>query len=244
MMKRLVQDIGKHLCLLRELLITGELFMGGMYVAGVVAGTVLMANDESVDSVFLMGTLMMLVALLFSSFFSAAQMVSNYNYAIAMGQTRRQTLPAYMVATFVIYLIFDLTAVVLHLLDRRLMSAMYPDMPLEDFAQGMFTGQYLFMIALAGTAFSMLIGAAIIRFGRAAYFAFWVLFMICFIGLPRSYSYLRECHMGAAFTVTLQQMLAYIGTHIHTVVVTGGLIGSALCLIGTWLILRRQQVSI
>ena len=87
-MKRYIQDVWKQLCLMRDLLLAGVLFLGGLYVVGMVIVVVLMSGAEE-DSVFLMGSLMVVRALFYMCFFSAAQMVTNYNYAIAMGQTRR-----------------------------------------------------------------------------------------------------------------------------------------------------------
>ena len=86
-MKRYIQDVWKQFCLMRDLLLAGVLFLGGLYVVGMVIAVVLTGTEE--DSVFLMGSLMVVGALFYMCFLSAAQMVTNYNYAIAMGQTRR-----------------------------------------------------------------------------------------------------------------------------------------------------------
>lgn len=242
-MKRLVQDIGKQLLLLKDLLLTGVIFMCGMFLLGIVLVTVIMSGTGD-HEIFLLGSTMVLMALLFNCFFSAAQMVSNYNYAIAMGQTRRQTIPAYMIATFLVYLIYDLVAVLLHLTDRWLMGVIFPELPQADVMQMVLRWRYLLLIALAGTAVTMLMGAAITRFGRSAYFVFWCAMMICFIGLPRGYTYLDRYLAGSAIVTSLQQMAAYAGAHIQTVVITGGLTGSVICIVAAWLMLRRQQVMV
>lgn len=242
-MKRYIQDVWKQLCLMRGLLLTGALFLGGLYVVGMVIVLVMMSGTEE-DGVFLLGSLMVLGALFYMCFFSAAQMVTNYNYAIAMGQTRRQTLPAYMTATWLIYLVFDLAVVILHWIEQRLLMVIYPGMAQDDIVQPVLRWQYLLIIALAGMAVTMLMGAAITRFGRTAYYVFWVVMLVILIGLPRGFTYLKQYQAGSALTIALQQMNAYVGAHVQMVLTAGGVIGSVICILVACLMLRRQQVSI
>lgn len=242
-MKRYIQDVWKQLCLMRDLLLVGVLFLGGLYVVGMVIVVVLMSGAEE-DSVFLMGSLMVVGALFYMCFFSAAQMVTNYNYAIAMGQTRRQTLPAYMAATWVVYLVFDLAVVLLHWIEQRFLAVIYPGIVQEDVVQPILRWQYLLLIALAGMAVTMLMGAAITRFGRTAYYVFWVVMLVILIGLPRGFTYLKQYQSGSALTIALQQMTAYVGAHVQMVLTAGAVAGSVICILAACLMLRRQQVSI
>lgn len=242
-MKRYIQDVWKQFCLMRDLLLAGVLFLGGLYVVGMVIVVVLMSGTEE-DSVFLMGSLMVVGALFYMCFFSAAQMVTNYNYAIAMGQTRRQTLPAYMTATWIVYLVFDLAVVLLHWIEQRFLAVIYPGIVQEDVVQPILRWQYLLLIALAGMAVTMLMGAAVTRFGRTAYYVFWVVMLVIVIGLPRGFTYLKQYQSGSALTIALQQMIAYVGAHVRLVLTAGGVIGSVICIIAACLMLRRQQVSI
>ena len=93
-------------------------------------------------------------------------------------------------------------------------------------------------------AVTMLMGAAITRFGRTAYFVFWVVMLVILIGLPRGFTYLEQYQSGSALTIALQQMIAYVGAHVRLVLTAGGVIGSVICIIAACLMLRRQQVSI
>ena len=238
-MKRYIQDVWKQFCLMRDLLLAGVLFLGGLYVVGMVIVVVLMSGTEE-DSVFLMGSLMVVGALFYMCFFSAAQMVINYNYAIAMGQT----LPAYMTATWIVYLIFDLAVVLLHWIEQRFLAVIYPGIVQEDVAQPILRWQYLLLIALVGMAVTMLMGAAVTRFGRTAYYVFWVVMLVILIGLPRGFTYLKQYQSGSALTIALQQMTAYVGAHVQLILTAGGVIGSVICIIAACLMLRRQQVSI
>ncbi len=242
-MKRYMQDVWKQICLMRGLLLSGALFLGGLYVVGMVIVLVMMSGTED-GSVFLLGSLMVLGALLYMCFFSAAQMVANYNYAIAMGQTRRQMLPAYMMATWIVYLIFDLAVVIFHWIEKSLLAVIYPGMLQEDVVQPILRWQYLLLIALAGTAVTMLMGAAITQFGRTAYYVFWVVMLVILIGLPRGFTYLKQYQSGSAFTMALQQMIAYVGAHVQMILTASGVAGSVICIVVAYLMLRRQQVSI
>ena len=91
---------------------------------------------------------------------------------------------------------------------------------------------------------TMLMGAAVTRFGRTAYFVFWVVMLVIVIGLPRGFTYLEQYQSGSALTIALQQMIAYVGAHVRLVLPAGGVIGSVICIIAACLMLRRQQVSI
>ena len=245
-MKQFVQDVWKHLLLLRDLMIVGSAFMGGMYLVGIgiVISAVLMAWIDRDEGIVLVGGIMLLMALVYMCFFSAAQMVSNYNYAIAMGQTRRQTMPAYLTATFIVYLIFDLLAVVLHGIERWLMSVVCAGLPQEDVIEPLMRVKYLLLLALAGTAVTMLLGAAIMKFGKAAFVVFWLLIMAVCIGGGRFSNYLGGAGAGSALAHWVQQQAAYIGAHVQTVVIGGGTAASVICILAAYLMLRRQQVTV
>lgn len=243
-MKRFVQDVWKHLLLLRDLLLVGGAFMGGMYLVGIVISTVFMARIDSDESIVLVGGIMLLAALIYMCFFSAAQMVSNYNYAIAMGQTRRQTIPAYLTATFLVYLVFDLLAVVLHGIERWLMSVVCAGLPQEDVIEPLVRVKYLLLLALAGTAVTMLLGAAIMKFGKAAFVAFWLVIMAVCIGGGRVSDYLGGVGAGSALAHWVQQQMSYVGAHVQAVVLGGGTAVSVICILAAYLMLRRQQVTV
>ena len=243
-MKQFVQDVWKHLLLLRDLLLVCSAFMGGMYLVGIVISTVFMARIDSDESIVLVGGIMLLAALIYMCFFSAAQMVSNYNYAIAMGQTRRQTMPAYLTATFLVYLVFDLLAVVLHAIERWMMSLVCAGLPQEDVIEPLVRVKYLLLLALAGTAVTMVLGAAIMKFGKAAFIAFWLVIMTVCIGGGRVSNYLGGAGAGSALAHWIQQQAAYIGAHVQAVVIGGGTAVSVLCILAAYLMLRRQQVTV
>lgn len=243
-MKRFVQDVWKHLLLLRDLLLVGGAFMGGMYLVGIVISTVVMARIDSDESIVLVGGIMLLASLIYMCFFSAAQMVSNYNYAIAMGQTRRQTIPACLTATFLVYLVFDLLAVVLHGIERWLMSVVCVGLPQEDVIEPLVRVKYLLLLALAGTAVTMLLGAAIMKFGKAAFVAFWLLIMTICIGGGRVSDYLGGAGAGSALAHWVQQQMSYVGAHVQAVVIGGGTAFSGICILAAYLMLRRQQVTV
>ena len=243
-MKRFVQDVWKHLLLLWDLLLTGSVFMGGMYLVGIVISIVFMARIDSNGSIILMGGIMLFGALIYMCFISAAQMVINYNYAIAMGQTRRQTMPAYLTATFIVYLIFDLLAVVLHGIERWLMSVVCAGLPQEDVIEPLVRVKYLLLLALVGTAVTMLLGAAIMKFGKAAFIAFWIVIMAVCIGAGRVSNYLGGAGAGSALAHWVQQQMAYIGAHVQAVVPGGGVAASVICILAAYLMLRRQQVTV
>ena len=84
----------------KDLYLTGVLVMLGMYVFGNVLHDVLAVSDDEVTSVICMGSMMATIALYMMMFFFAGiHMVQIFNYAVAMGQTRKRTFPMYTLAT-------------------------------------------------------------------------------------------------------------------------------------------------
>lgn len=118
----------------KDICLTGGLAMLGMYVFGMILHDVLMASDDEAASVFCMGSMLAMITLVMMMFFLAGiHMVQIFNYAVAMGQTRKRTFPMYTLATLVTYLVLEIFMKILHALERWRLHLMFPGLEIEDF---------------------------------------------------------------------------------------------------------------
>ena len=90
----------------KDLFLMGGAVMLGMFVFGTILHDFLVTGDDEVTSVFCMGTFMAtIVMFMMMFFFAGVHMVQIFNYAVAMGQTRKRMFPMYTAATFVTFLV-------------------------------------------------------------------------------------------------------------------------------------------
>ena len=85
----------------KDLFLMGGAVMLGMFVFGTILHDFLVTGDDEVTSVFCMGTFMAtIVMFMMMFFFAGVHMVQIFNYAVAMGQTRKRTFTMYTIAVF------------------------------------------------------------------------------------------------------------------------------------------------
>ena len=154
----------------KDLYVTGGLVMLGMYVFGMILHDVLMVGDDEVTGVLCIGSMMAMIALgMMMFFFAGIHMVQIFNYAVALGQTRKRTFPMYTIAVFGTFFSLSILLKVMNELEKWRLKLMFPGIKIEQFVDVILKFKYLFALALVGTAFSVLLGAGISRFGQAAF---------------------------------------------------------------------------
>ena len=229
----------------KDLYLTGVLVMLGMYVFGNVLHDVLAVSDDEVTSVICMGSMMATIALYMMMFFFAGiHMVQIFNYAVAMGQTRKRTFPMYTLATLLTFLVLGAFLKVLNILEKLRLKLMFPGIKIENFMALVLSWKYILAFALVGTAFAMLLGASISRFGKAAFWVWWALLMIICIGGPRGFTYLTDFYPDSQATSFVVHVIEMTVQHAHAIsavlVIAATIIFSGVA----YLIVRRQQVNV
>lgn len=96
----------------KDLYLLGGLVMLGLYIFGTILHDVIIVSDDGVTSTFCMGSLMAMSGFIMVMFFFAGiHMVQVFNYALAMGQTRKRTYPAYALAVFITFFVLAVGSV-------------------------------------------------------------------------------------------------------------------------------------
>lgn len=229
----------------KDLYLTGGLVMLGMYVFGTILHDIIMVAGDEMTSVFYMGSMMAMTGLFMMMFFFAGiHMVTVFNYAVAMGQSRKRFVPAYMMATFLTLFVLGVLLKLLHVLEGARLGLMFPGLIREDITGPVTQWKYLLAFVLVGTAISVLLGATIIKFGKAAFWVWWALLMLVCIGGPRLFHYLGEYYPDGEMMKLVMKAIELVTAHAQ-LVVTVSVIGVTVILLGgSYLLLRKQQVNL
>ena len=229
----------------KDLMLTGALVMLGMYVFGTILHDVILVSGDEVDSVFCMGSFMALIVLCMMMFFFAGiHMVQIFNYAVAMGQTRKRTFPLYTIATFLTFAVLELILKLMNVLEKWRLGLMFPGLEIEDFLEAVVDFKVLLAFALVGTAFGVLLGASISRFGKAAFWVWWVLFMIVCIGGPRIGVYLTAYDPDSRLLAWAVSVMEFVAAHAVAVGVVAVIAATVIFTGIAYLLVRRQQVNV
>lgn len=229
----------------KDLYLIGGLVMLGMYVFGMFLHDLIVGGDDELTGVFCIGSFMGLIALyMMTFFFVGMHMVQIFNYALAMGQTRKRAFPAYTAATFLTFFVLGLFLKVLNILEKWRLGLMFPGLYIENFVEPMLRLPYLLAFALVGASFGVLLGAAISRFGKAAFWVWWVILMAVCIGGPRVGTYLTQNHPDSRLTMLLMDVLTFAVDHAHALTAVLTIAVSVIFTGVAYLLVRRQQVNV
>lgn len=228
----------------KDMYLTGSLLMGVLYLLGIIFHDMIVFADDGFTATIYLGSMVALGGMVGCMFFvGGIYLTTMYNYAIAMGRTRKSFLPAYMAATFFNFLVFAVELKLLYLLEGLKLGLMYPTLERLNPIEAALQWKCLLAIALMGTALSVLIGALITKFGKAAWFVLWLAFMAVCIGVPR----LLETFLGHLDNVFVKAVINLIGAFakLGSAAVPVLIVAAAAILFGiSYLLLRRQRVNL
>lgn len=229
----------------KDLYLMGGLVMLGMYLFGMILHDFLLTGDDEVTGVVCMGSFLAMIAVVaMMLYFVGIHMVQTFNYAVAMGQTRKRIFPAYMIAAFLTLLVLEMVLKVLNLLEVWRLELMFPGLNIENFVEPALRLPNLFACAFVGTAFSVLLGAALSRYGKAAFWVWWVIIMAVFVGGPRVIHYVDTYYKDSSLAAAMMRVIEFVVAHGQVI---GVVVTVALTMILTtiaYLIVRRQQVNV
>ena len=229
----------------KDLYLTGGLIMLGMYLFGMVLHDFLLTGDDEVTGVICMGSFLAMIAVIaMMLFFVGVHMVQIFHYAVAMGQTRKRIFPAYTIATFFTFLVLEIILKVMNVLEVWRLGIMFPGLDIENFIEPVLHIPYLLAYAFVGTAFSVLLGAAISRYGKAAFWVWWVILMAVCIGGPRLGHYLDTYYPDSNLAAAMTRAIGFVVAHGEVVGVAATVVLTAVFTAIAYLLVRRQQVNV
>lgn len=167
---------------------------------------------------------------------------TEFNLAVGMGLTRKQFMPAYLAATFMIEAVLAVFLYGLHFLETQGMRFFYSDLK-EARAVGtiLFSG-YLIPGLLLLSAVQIFVGSILLKYGRKVMWFFWALWMVlCLLPGRISEAMADEPDtLPARFGFGVQKVLQALDGAVGIVLflaVLSALLAVSVCLI------RRQQVT-
>lgn len=223
----------------------GGLVMLGMYLFGMILHDFLLIGDDEVTGVVCMGSfLAMMTVIAMMLYFVGIHMVQIFNYAVAMGQTRKRIFPAYTIAAFITFLVLELFLKVLNVLEVWRLGIMFPGLDIENFVEPVLHLPYLFAYALVGTAFSVLLGAALSRYGKAAFWVWWIIIMAVCVGGPRLGHYVDTYYPDSGLAAVMMRAIEFVVAHGQVIGVAATIGLTVILTTVAYLIVRRQQVNV
>ena len=240
-----MKTLWNQIKLQKDLYLMGGLVMLGMYLFGMVLHDFLLTGDDEVTGVVCMGSfLAMMTVMAMMRYFVGIHMVQIFNYAVAMGQTRKRIFPAYTLAAFITFLVLEMFLKILNVLEVWRLGLMFPGLDIENFVEPVLHIPYLVAYAFVGTAFSVLLGAALSRYGKAAFWVWWIIIMAVCVGGPRMGHYVDTYYSDSSLAAVMMRAIEFVVAH-------GQVIGAAATVVFTvvlttiaYLLVRKQQVNV
>lgn len=191
-----------------------------------IAIAVNIANSETVLE---MGTLLSLAIPLFLMLFMGVGVLAVcFNTGISMGDTRKRLISMTFAMSFLEYLMMAGIAYLLHHLELWILRVFYAGMENEVNLEAIFRFKYILPVCLVMVAVQAFFGTLVLKFGKSAFWIIWIIYMVAVVGLPRFAN-------GAAAKMTVRMT--------ESGVLAGMAAGSAVFIIVSYFLLRKQQVQ-
>lgn len=216
----------------------------GFFLFGeVILGIVIYGLGEK-ESVFPLGTLLALFVPIFVMVFIGMSSLPLYfNTAVGMGAVRRHMVPAMLGISLLIDITAAWTAYLFYYLEQWIFGMFYAGIEVEMDLQFVFRWKYILPACLAVVGINALTGALFLKFGKAAFTVFWILWMVVFIGGPRLGHLLASAHDNV-FLRICRKIVELIGGFSERGILTAVAVVSAALIAASWMLLRKQQVDV
>ena len=221
--------------------IWGALIVTGVWFIGCIVFNIMLANKDETTYIEL-GTIMGCSVIIMMGIFTAMlQIRINFNIEVSMGCTRLRFFTSFYIVNVVMNALMVLLLILLCAAERGIYGMIFPGIKEEaDIMRWIL--RLAVSLALAGPMIGGFSGSLVMRFGQKAFWAVWAVWMLLCIGTPRIIDAAKDAP---------QSLFGMIGKGVLQILnvlpVDGWIIGgTAVCLgccAGSWLVLRKQQVT-
>ena len=213
---------------------------GSMF--GLILMNILIHVEGDNTSYFQMGTLIgILMAAVYCVIMEAGSLRLYFDMEISMGSTRKSFFVSYLGLGILTDFMYLLILAGVCMLEERLYGFWYPELT-NEVNMLPYLGSWGIATAVLLPMAACFCGALIMRFGKTAFWIFWALWMVGCIGIPRIIDASEEAP-DSLFGRIGTWMAALIGAVPHSlwpaILAAAGLI----CLAGSYIIIRKQQVT-
>lgn len=238
----MIQTIKKQFQIQWENWIWELLVIFGAGIFGLGLHWFIVRNDETVDTCFAMGTVMaIMMVLIFLTMMSFSMLGMYFNVEISMGCTRMQFFLSYYIFNVVFSLAGLLAVMAWNLMENRLLEMWYPTMQNEIYFM-----PYLVKYGLPAAVLIPIVaifgGSLVMRYGRKILLVIWVLYMLAALVIPTILEYAEEAPdtIYGRIGVIVMGIFGKIPVNVWGCL---GVVVIAVSFIGSWTILRKQQVT-
>lgn len=216
----------------------------GFFLFGeILLGIVVYGLGEK-ESIFPMGTLLALFVPVFVMIFIGMSSLPLYfNTAVGMGAVRRHVVPAMYCISLLTNVVAAWTAYLFYYLEQWIFGVLYAGIEIEMDIQFVFQWKYILPVCLAVLGVNALMGALFLKYGKIAFTVFWILWMVVFIGGPRLGHFLESTHDNA-FLRMCRKIVELIRGFSERGILTIVAVVSAVLMLVSWMLLRKQQVDV
>lgn len=166
----------------------------------------------------------------------------HFNVQVAMGCTRKNFFFSYYIVNCIMNLLLVLLLILLCITEIRFCKVIYPGVEQEVNLLPWLIKAGI-PAALAISAAGGLCGALVLHFGKKAFWVLWFLWMFVFLGIPRITDAVEEAPQSF-FGMLGRQASLIVQAVPGNVWIAAGTAGVLLCLGGSWMVLRKQQITL
>ena len=214
----------------------------GSSAVGQILHWIMIRSDETTETCFAMGTVMaLMMTVIFLLIMTFSQLATYFNAEISMGCTRLHFYVSYYIFSAAFSVIGVLVVMGLNLIENQMLEMIYPTLPNEIYFM-----PYLVKFGLPAAVLlpmvSIFCGALMMRFGRKIFWVMWALYMFAVLGVPAIMEYAEEAPntiYGRIGTV-IQGILK--GIPVNAWICLGAVV-VLVSFVGSWMLLRKQQVT-
>lgn len=182
------------------------------------------------NTVFELGTLLSFVIPLFLMLFLGVTVLAVcFNTGISMGDTRKRLIPMTFIMSYLEYLAVAVIAYLFHYLELWIFRVFYSEMELELDMASIFRLKYILPVCLALVAVQAIFGTLLLKYGKSAFWILYAIYMVAVVGFPR------------LLHGPVWQMFGRIT---EEGILIGVTVGSALLILVSYFMLRKQQVQV
>lgn len=240
----MIKALKRQLWVLGDEILTGYIVILGGYLFGILLMQITMHMDKSVESYFPLGTLIGgMVFCFYASITGAVGFRQYFNLEISMCCTRNNFFLSYLIVNLLNDLLGVLLVLALGKAEEMLYALIHPQMIMDkeiDFLY--YIGKYGVPAAIILSVVGIFCGIMLLRFGQKAFWVLWAIWMLACLGGPRIHDAVTEApnSLLGRLGMTMFRFICMVPGKVWAVL---GVILCAVCLLISYLIVRKQQVN-
>lgn len=218
------------------------LLISVFWVAGCILGIILTVNEAESTSYFRIATLMGgMVGGVVGILTAIMQIRIYFDLEVAAGCTRARFFVSFYIVNAVLNVMIVLFLLVLGVAEGQIYTRMFPGLG-EEMDITAWIWRLGIPAAFVMPAVGGLSGGLVMRFGQKAFWVQWAVWMILCIGGPRVIDAAEDAPQTVFGVIGRGAFRLFRAVPVNGWILAGTGLG-LVCLAGTWLILRKQQVK-